>query len=270
MSSAPELHYVLGITGRSGTNFLANLLWAHPDCSAVDQLYEDYFLAELHRLTGFADAVRSRWRPIWDEDEKLYGRLVEELCRTCVAYLTGLARDPKAGHVVAKTPSVENLRLLDVMPIGESVVIVRDGRAVAESATRSWGWSLDAAARRWARGADTIMQAQEQGVKFLLVRYEDLVSRQMQEMRRVLDYLGLDLDAYDFAAADDLPVKGSSVFGRSDDGVCWSPMEKDVSFQPLKRFDHWTDKQHARFNQLAGEQLVGLGYEPRSRVDLEE
>ncbi len=47
MSSAPELHYVLGVTGRSGTNFLANLLWTHRDCSNVDQPYEDYFLAEL-------------------------------------------------------------------------------------------------------------------------------------------------------------------------------------------------------------------------------
>ncbi len=78
---------------------------------------------------------------------------------------------------MAKTPSVKNLQLLNVMPIGKSVVIVRDGRAVVESGMRSFGWSFDAAARMWTRGADTIMQAQEQGVEFLLVRYEDLVSR---------------------------------------------------------------------------------------------
>lgn len=187
---------------------------------------------------------------------------MEELCRTCVAYLTGLACDSKAGYVVAKTPSVENLHLLDVVPISKSVVIDQDGRALVESGMRSFGWSLDAAARLWARGADTIMQ--EQGVKLLLVRCEELVGRQMQERTRVLDYLGLDLDGYDFAAADDLPVKGWSVFGRSGAGVDWNPMEKDGRFKPLKRFDHWTDEQHVRFDWLAGEQLVRLGYEPRS------
>ena len=101
MSSAPDLHYVLGITGRSGMNFLANLVWAHRDCSNVDQLYEDYFLAEPHRLTGFAS-------------------------------------DPTASPAVAKTPSIKNLELLNVMPIGKSVVIVRDGRAVVESGMRSF------------------------------------------------------------------------------------------------------------------------------------
>jgi hypothetical protein len=120
----------------------------------------------------------------------------------------------------------------------------------------------------WVRGADTIIQAQDEGVNFLLVRYEDLVSRQKEEMTRVLDYLGFDPDGYDFAAAGNLPVKGSSVFGRLADGVHWNPVEKDETFQPLKRFEHWTGKQHARFEWLAGEQLVRLGYAPNAEATL--
>lgn len=257
-----ELHYVLGITGRSGTNFLTNLLCIHRDCTHVDRLFEDFFLAEAHRLTGFVDAVRARWNPRWDPDGCESDRLAGRLLDACVQLLVELAADPEAPCVIAKTPSVENLGLLDLMPIGRTVVIVRDGRAVAESGMRSFGWELDAAARMWARGADTILEAQEEGVEFLLVRYEDLLIHPRQQLTRVLEYLDLDPDGYDFAAADRLPVKGSSVFGTDNGRVHWEPVAKDDTFQPLRRFEHWTRGQHARFEWLASDQLVRLGYEP--------
>lgn len=47
-------------------------------------------------------------------------------------------------------------------------------------------------------------------------------------------------------------------------------MQKDASFQRLKYFEHWTDQQHARFGWLAGEQLVRLGYEPRSWLGIRQ
>ena len=46
------------------------------------------------------------------------------------------------------------------------------------------------------------------------------------------------------------------------------PRIEDETFQPLKRFEHWTGKQHARFEWLAGEQLVRLGYAPNAEATL--
>ena len=34
------------------------------------------------------------------------------------------------------------------------------------------------------------------------------------------------------------------MFGRFDDGLHWNPVEKDVTFQLLKCFEHWTGKRH--------------------------
>lgn len=263
MTDRPELHFVLGVTQRCGTDFLAMLLRAHPDCSPVDRIHEDFLLAEFDKLIDFAQAVRSHWNPKWDLDGGLNDRLLLGLGRACAEFLTDLASDKQASHVVAKTPSVRNLSLLGNLNTGRSLVLVRDGRAVVESGMRSFGWHFDVAARKWAMGVDTVIRARAQRVDFLLVRYEDLVINLESEMRRILAYLGLDVELYDFAAAQDLPVAGSSTLGRLGDGLHWQPVNKDSNFQPLHRFDHWTDKLHRRFDWLASEQLVELGYEPK-------
>ena len=83
------------------------------------------------------------------------------------------------------------------------------------------------------------------------------------EMRRILSFLSLDLNRYDFAAARHLPVVGSSSFKRGVGPVHWLPVSKTADFKPLERANHWTRRQHERFNWICREHLETFGYEPK-------
>jgi hypothetical protein len=97
--------------------------------------------------------------------------------------------------------------------------------------------------------------------RHLLVRYEDLVQNFRSELEKVLDFVGLDKDRYDFHAAENAPVRGSSIL-RADQGkVHWDPVQKSADFNPLERFRHWDAAKHRRFNWLAGAELRQLGYQ---------
>jgi hypothetical protein len=182
----------------------------------------------------------------------------------CASFLASLARPGSAGprrYVVTKTPSIKGLHLLPLFPRTRGIVLVRDGRALVESGMRSFGWAFEAATGRWARAAEAIRAAQDGGVPFLLVRYEDLVSDLRAELTRVFDYLGLEAGVYDFVAAENLPVKGSSALRAESGRVDWRPVEKTPDFQPLQRAAGWSAARRSRFEWLAGRQSAYFGYE---------
>jgi len=98
----------------------------------------------------------------------------------------------------------------------------------------------------------------------MLVRFEDLYIRTEDEMRRILLFLGLNIESYDFPRALNLPVVGSSTFKRPPGKVQWTPVMKTADFDPLARANSWTRSQHERFNWIAGDQLEKLGYERKT------
>jgi len=75
------------------------------------------------------------------------------------------------------------------------------------------------------------------GRRCRLIRFEDFAADPAREIARVIDFLGLDPALYPFNRVDEIPVFGSSTFGRADgaDGerVHWRPVPKDPSFDPL-------------------------------------
>ena len=83
-------------------------------------------------------------------------------------------------------------------------------------------------------------------------------------MRRILSHLDLDPLRYDFTAAGNVPVVGSSTFKRGAGPVHWLPVRKTDEFNPLARADHWNRKTHERFNWLAADCLKAFGYEPHT------
>jgi hypothetical protein len=76
-----------------------------------------------------------------------------------------------------------------------------------------------------------------------------------------LTFVGLPVDSFDFAAAANLPVRGSSVFHGEEKSVHWKPVAKTSEFDPIGRSSHWKRPVHERFNWIAGRQQVWLGYE---------
>ena len=173
-----------------------------------------------------------------------------------------------AKRTATKTPRVENLGLFfDLFPDAHLLILVRDGRAVLESGIRTFGWNREWATHKWVEAADRILefdqQHREANLKYRIVRYEDICENVKGEMGRILDFLGLDADDYDFAAATQLPVRGSSTIREEGAEVHWKPVAKPKNFDPMSRYSHWTRAQHERFNWVAGQQLERLGYTPQ-------
>jgi protein-tyrosine sulfotransferase len=255
--------FVHGILPRSGTNFLWDLLLLHPDCArARVPVNEDLFLDHADGLVQFVDSVRDAWDPNWG----VYPDGISGELRAALGHglITFLQTDP-ARRLVTKSPSVRHLEwFFTFFPHARLLLLVRDGRAVAQSAMGTFGWDLDRAARAWAEAARTIQQFQvaesARAHRWRIVRYEDLVDDTERALREIFDFLELDPALYDFAAARNLPVRGSSAFGRRDGKVHWDSVAKDAQFEPKERWKNWTAAQVDRFDWLAGEQLVGFGY----------
>jgi hypothetical protein len=150
-----------------------------------------------------------------------------------------------------------------IFPCARLLIIVRDGRAVTESAVKTYNTSHEQAAREWANAARIIMNFQQKSSaehKYLIVRYEDLYLQTEKELRRVFDFLDLDATNYDFAAAQNLPVRGSSSLKAPGKAVHWRPVEKSASFDPMSRWKNWSRAKHERFNWIAGTAMAHFGY----------
>ena len=259
--------FVLGISQRSGTNFLYDLIVKHPACAGHPTVWEDFLVEHSDQLDGFVDNIHRHWE--WKDRSSGFSK--DELCRLLGDALLGkLAGKVAPKRLVTKTPSVVQIqrypRFFGHCPL---LILVRDGRAVVESRVKTFHESYESATRHWAEAADQVLEFQKHHkpteVPYRIVRYEDLYQDVETTLRGAFELLGLDPEVYDYETAADLPVRGSSVFrGKEQDDVNWKPVPRDAAFDPTRRFRHWGRGQHEQFNRLAGEQLGRLGYEPRS------
>ena len=104
----------------------------------------------------------------------------------------------------------------------------------------------------------------EDYLRYRIVKYETLHTQTVQEVSRVLDFLNLDvLDFLNldtsycpFQTALNLPIVGSSTFGRMKrEPVSWEQVPKTAEFNPLDRASDWTVADHKKFEQIAGKYM---------------
>ena len=259
--------FIHGILPRSGTNFLWDLLLLHPDCArAREPVNEDLFLDASDHLVQFVKTVRGSWDPRWGT---FAADLPDELARSIGEGLVSFLWTDRQRRLVSKSPSVAHLeRFFMFFPSARLLILVRDGRSVVQSAMETFRWDFDRAARAWSEAARAIHRFQQaesaRGDRWRIVRYEDLVDDPEGQLRAIFQFLGLDATGYDFQAARNLPVRGSSAFGRQDGKVHWDKVSKDATFAPKERWRSWSAEQVQRFDWIAGEQLADFGY-PASR-----
>jgi protein-tyrosine sulfotransferase len=257
--------FIAGISTRSGTNFLYDLLRLHPDCGGPATNWEDSSLSKAEHLVRYVEVVTGGWRR-HGADPRVEDRLYEHLGNGIVSVLASQVKDKR---LVTKGPFVRNLDyFFKLFPRAYLLILVRDGRAVVESRVKTFGESYETAMRYWANAADTILRfnqvARGSHVNYLVVKYEDLFNDPKHEITRILSFLGLEQEEYDFDAAINLPVRGSSVFrGTRPKEYHWDPVEKTPDFNPVGRWNKWSRSNHERFNWIAGQQLVALGYEKK-------
>jgi protein-tyrosine sulfotransferase len=255
--------FIHGILPRSGTNFLWDLLLLHPDCSrGREPVNEDLFLDQSDHLVAFADAVHASWDRRWGTfGPDLPDRLLAGIGKGLLSFL---CIDPDR-RLVTKSPSVRHLdRFFAFFPEAHLLILVRDGRSVVQSAMDTFGWSFDRGCRAWAEGARTIGHFQQveslRASHWRIVRYEDLVDDPDGQLRAIFGFVGLDPARYDFEAARNLPVRGSSAFGREKGQVHWATVAKSEDFAPKDRWRSWSARRLERFEWLAGAELASFGY----------
>jgi protein-tyrosine sulfotransferase len=270
----PDPIFIHGIMPRSGTNYLWQLLLQHPGCApGRDPIREDFFLECSDHLASFVADASGHWDPMWGSvDDPTLGDLLRSLGDGLVSYLWV---DPER-RLVAKTPSVARLdRFFSLFPEARLIVLVRDGRSVAQSCMSTFGWDLERAARNWARAADTIERFESAAAlpadRYVRIRYEDLLDDLDVSVARVLSVCGLDPERYDLEAARALPVRGSSsYFGAEHRSVHWDPVPKGPDFEPRRRWSSWTEAMHERFGWIAGAQMRRLGYDSDLRPPIRD
>ncbi|HZE03175.1 MAG TPA: sulfotransferase [Pseudonocardiaceae bacterium] len=262
--SDPAILFLLGITKRSGTNYLFDLLKRHPEIGIRPPLWEDYLLERIGPVAAFAADVTGLWRDWWDMDEAEAKRFTRSLGGGIESFLT---KGATTRYVLLKTPTAANVQLAPVLfPRSAVVLLVRDGRAVVESARLSFGKTDEEMTRRWAEGGHQILEfmaaAGPSSPPRLLVRYEDLVTDTEGQLRRLFDALALDPEVYNYASANEIPVRGSSVARGGANTVHWEPVARPDGFNPLEHHGSgkWPPERLTAFAAVAGELLSAFGY----------
>lgn len=259
MNVTPDPIFILGITQRSGTNFLYDLIRLHPDCGGAPP-WEDFLVQYSDQLEAYAESVSAHWPSNWGVTGQT---LRSYLGQGLLAFLTAQVGEKR---ILTKTPSVQHLNnFFELFPQAHLLIIIRDGRSVVESGVRSFGWDYEAAMRRWTEAAQTILdfkRTHNHSDKYLIVRYEALHNNLADEMKKTLDFLQLNSNKYNFVAAQNLPLRGSSILKQQDeDTLHWQSIQKPTDFKPTERWSSWSPALHQRFNWIAGPQMEQFDYE---------
>jgi hypothetical protein len=262
----PNPILVVGISRRSGTNFLAGLLQLHHDCAAPQPpVLEDHLLRDLPSLREYAARAAARWPRRWGDRATAQARLEQHLGEALAAFLHDGVDAPR---VVSKTPSPEHLALYpSVLPNAYVLVLLRDGRSVVDSLVRGFRFSFRKAVDEWATGARAIVDFEHHvlpanpKLRVRFVRYEAVVADPETQLRELFEFCDLDPARVDFDAVRNAPVIGSS-YARTPSGrMTWQPLEREDDFAPQARFTSWNATKRARFDWLAGDLQRALGYD---------
>ena len=259
--------FILGIMPRSGTNFLKDVVELHPDCGFNGPpLVEDYLAQNTDWLVKYAKSVAKDWNALGRGFD--YSGLEEELGHFLGnGAISFLQSRIAAKRLLTKTPSVRNLKhFFKLFPKARLIIVVRDGRAVVESGVKSFGWQYEDAFHEWAEAASIIIEFDRvhkaSNYQYLIVRYEEVWNNLEEEVTKILNFLDLDTESYDFDTALNLPVRGSStVRSESSDKMLWKAVEKPKDFNPMERWSNWDRAKHERFNWIAGHYMEAFDYE---------
>ena len=166
-------------TQRSGTTLLCRMLSAHPDLFIQNEL-------NVRKIFSGGKDKHEMLEAISQLVVEEHGRSLDEILEGENKKLWGL-KDPELTYHI---DSLEHF-----LPESKFVVIVRDARAVVNSyMDNKWGLGTNAytGAQRWNKEVNMqIVFLDNHPEKVHLVRYEDLVSNQEFELKRLCGFLDI-------------------------------------------------------------------------------
>ncbi|HVT76367.1 MAG TPA: sulfotransferase, partial [Acidimicrobiales bacterium] len=250
-----RLAFVVGAP-RSGTTWLQQLLYVHPDvatggeshlfCEGLPALF-----ANFEHPNGMSHLSTWVARPELVTAARAFCDHVFETQRA--------ATRPDARMVLEKTPNHRLQAALQaaLYPDAHYVHIIRDGRDATASQRELWGATdaefadADRSAAAWAASVRDV-RAHFGSLAYLELRYEDVVADTPGALARIFDHLGL--------ASDDALCAAAAEFGRAP--VHTSPQSPGVGVRK-----HAGDALAERAVAVAaGDLLVELGYATAEEV----
>jgi len=263
---------------RSGTHLLRNLLRCHPRLSFAG---ETHFIPKFYRVFGdpanskeaerLASLILSlQWIRMWKlplkpgsfSDLRSYAQVIDRLFQAWAQK----ENKPRWGD---KTPQyVLNMPLLlKLFPEARFIHIIRDGRDVAMSWTRSHFGpaNLFAAANKW-RHFVTVGQQTGSSLpaeSYLEIRYEALLGQPENTLKQVCSFIG---ESYceEMLTPDPLMLGyrlEKRVFGKSRSGTNLARSKQIETANAFKWKTQMTHPDQVLFESVAGGLLKSLGYE---------
>jgi Sulfotransferase family len=270
------------ISPRSGINFAIEIIKCHSRVSpSLKRIWEFPHLQFCHYLLEF-NRKMAHFPKVLDLGEN---DLLPYFGDALMAYAS--AGLPAGQRLILKSPSARNLKyFFSFFPESFLLILVRDGRDVACSAMKTTFASpptfrisklgtfrhafkrpLRVFAKSWAEASkETIDFLQSiQGTRWerqtLVIHYEDLVSRSMEKITPILEFLGLDKNLYDVEALSKIAVRGSSFHRDKDGQLLWENIDlQSDELRPIGRWRTWTHRQQQIFLSEAEESLRYWGY----------
>ncbi|KAA5543819.1 sulfotransferase [Roseiconus nitratireducens] len=282
--STGQVLFIRGILPRSGTNFLADALNHHPQIvRSPGRFWEFAPFRFQEQLDNYLHCIeRSK-----HADQFSAESFLPHLGDAWLSYLAGRIQADQ--WAVYKEPSIDRLSSMFQMFSGSRALIIqRDGRDIVSSALKAefglpqfqwwkrshWRRMLPDEAfrihcRRYRDAAENLMQflGSDEGrtfrSRYLLVKYEDLLRDPQQWIPKIMEWLSLDADRFDWEGFSSMPVRGSS-FLRSRDGghdfACGIEKPAD-GFDPTRRWSDWSPRRMRYYDSVAGDLARQLGYQ---------
>jgi hypothetical protein len=256
--------FILGITPRCGSNYLANLLNRHEAIERCGIVGEDFLTYHLPKLLNFSDSVKDSWSKVWKWNEVVtpesQKRKLNQALRDGLYQYLRNEKESHAQFYATHTPYTHNLKQFSQFFTGAKLIIlVRSGLDAVESGVIGDFWNYRRGINQWAESAKRIL-AHKEKENCLVLQYENLVKNPREELGKAFNYVGLDQSQYDFDAIDKLPVFGSSTTKQKDGSFKWQRSQKGEDFNPLNRAAHWPEYLQFYFEQRCGSAMRALGY----------
>ena len=290
----PPVPFVVGV-GRSGTTLLRLMLDSHPDLAVPP---ETAFVPNLIKAARKDDATpeslaevlvtHRRWPDFGLEISELIERWralpalkPRPVVRSFYELYAEKQEKPRWGD---KTPGYSQhiKRISRVIPEARFIHLIRDGRDVALSRSKTLALKPTPIARSAHRWQHYLRKAQRQGAKvehYLELRYEALVTDPEGTLRQICEFIDLPWDPvmldYHERSADrlaeldrDIPAMGGRLPRSAESRMALHERTtKPVDTTAIGKWrDGMSEADLIEFETTAGDLLIELGYEPATPV----
>jgi hypothetical protein len=254
---------IQSVMPRSGSNYIAEIIGFHPHVySFPNEIYEFPLLNCVDDIL----LMQNRFFQYFPSNKKRIGEIdfLPLFGSALIAFLYSFV--PKDKILLIKSPYVDNLNFFfKLFPFEHLVVLLRDGRDVVHSTTKTWPdkYAFSEICSAWDRNTNTILKFKSHFKNdtgnFIFIKFEDGMNNPTDFIKQLCNNFNLDQNIYPYDRLNSVAVIGSSSL-KSKGKVSWKRVQKPNDFNPIGNWNKWPYKKKKIFKKIAGETLKKAGY----------